>query len=293
MDIQTLKTFIRLSETLHFTKTSEQIPIAQPALSRKIKDLERSIGAPLFKRNKRNVALTPAGVFFKKAAQQAIDQLEHAIDRTRQIHNGLAGEIRIGYTHSIVQMILPKIIKAIHAEFPDVQTILREMSNNEQYKDLTEQKIDIGFATNPIVPDNLKSEVFFEDLFVLVLPKTYPLPKEKFRNIAAFAHEKFILPHEVEGSGYLHTVKSICLDAGFFPNVVHHTSSVNSAFRLVEAGLGITIEPKASLSGQNLAIKFIEMNKIPQKAQSVCLWNDNTELEHIQILKLIRKIING
>jgi DNA-binding transcriptional LysR family regulator len=293
VDIQTLKTFIKLAETLHFTKTSEQVLMAQPALSRQIKQLERSVGAELFRRNKRNVALTKAGAYFKEAAQQTLDQLDYAISRTRQIHNGEAGEIRIGYTHSIVQTILPEIIKEIRSRFPDVRTILREMNNNEQYKDLTEQKIDIGFATNPVVPKNLKSKIFFEDVFVVVLPKDHPLLKQRFRDLSAFSNETFILPHEIEGSGYVHTVESICLDAGFFPNVVHHTSSVNSAFKLVEAGLGITIEPKGSLAGQNLAIKFIELNKIPQKAQSVILWNEHTENEHLPILQLIRKIINS
>jgi len=291
MDIQTLKNFVQLAETLHFTKASEQVLMAQPALSRQIQQLERSIGAELFRRNKRNVSLTKAGVYFKQAAQQTIDQLTYAINRTQQIHNGEAGEIKIGYTHSIVQTILPEIIKEIRVKFPGVKTILREMNNNEQYRDLTEQKIDIGFATNPIVPENLKSRIFFEDVFVVVLPEGHPLLKKKLSDFSAFANEAFILPHEVEGSGYVRTVESICLDAGFMPNVVHHTSSVNSAFRLVEAGLGITIEPKGSLFGQNLAIKYIELDKIPQKAQSVILWNEHTENEHMPILQLIRQII--
>src|SRR6185437_4983371 len=98
MDTQTLENFIKLSDTLHFTKASEQVFMAQPALSRQIKQLEQTIGAELFKRNKRNVALTKAGVYFKQAAQQTIDQLQYAINRTRQIHNGEAGELRIGYT---------------------------------------------------------------------------------------------------------------------------------------------------------------------------------------------------
>ncbi|MEP6947642.1 MAG: LysR substrate-binding domain-containing protein [Ginsengibacter sp.] len=292
MDIQTLKNFIKLAETLHFTKASEQVFMAQPALSRQIKQLEQSIGAELFKRNKRNVSLTQAGVYFKEAARQTIDQLNYAINRTKQIHSGQAGEIKIGYTHSIVQTILPRIIKEIRAEFPDVKTILREMNNNEQCKDLAEQKIDIGFATNPIVPENLKSKIFFEDVFVVVLPENHYLLKEKFRDFSAFSKETFILPHEIEGSDYVYTVESICLDAGFFPNVVHHTSSVSSALKLVEAGLGITIEPRGSLSGQNLAIKFIELDNITQKAQSVILWNENTEKENLPILQLIKRIIN-
>jgi DNA-binding transcriptional LysR family regulator len=292
MDTQTLQNFITLAETLHFTKASEQVLMAQPALSRQIKQLEQTIGAELFKRNKRNVSLTKAGVYFKLAAQQTVDQLNFAISRTKQIHKGEAGEIKIGYTHSIVQTILPRIIKEIRAEFPDVKTILREMNNNEQYRDLAEQKIDIGFATNPIVPENLRSKIFFEDVFVVVLPKKHHLLKGEWKDFSVFSKETFILPHEIEGSDYVYTVESICLDAGFFPNTVHHTSSVSSALRLVEAGLGITIEPKSSLSGQNLAIRFIELNKISQKAQSAILWNENTEREHMPILKLIRRIIN-
>jgi DNA-binding transcriptional LysR family regulator len=293
MDIQTLKNFIKLTETLHFTKASAQVFMAQPALSRQIKQLERSIGAELFKRDKRNVSLTKAGTYFKQAAQQTIAQLDYAIKRTKQIHNGEAGEIKIGYTHSIVQTILPGIIKEIQTAFPGVKTILREMNNTDQYKDIAEQRIDIGFATNIIAPENIRSKIFFEDIFVVVLPENHYLLKEKFCDFSAFANETFILPHKIDGSDYVHTIESICLDAGFFPNVVHHTASVSSALKLVEAGLGITIEPKRSLSGQNLAIKFIELDMIPQKAQSAILWSEHTEYEHLPILQLIKKLINA
>ena len=292
MDIQTLRNFIKLADTLHFTKASQQVFMAQPALSRQIKQLEQSIGAQLFKRDKRNVSLTKAGVYFRQAAQQTVDQLNYAVSRAKQIHNGEAGEIKIGYTHSIVHSVLPQIIKEIRAEFPDVKTVLREMNNPEQYRDIAEHKLDIGFATNPIVPENLKSKVFFEDVFVVVLPENHRLFNEKITGFSALANETFILPHEIEGSDYVYTVESICLDAGFFPNVVHHTSSVSSALRLVEAGLGVTIEPKGSLSGQNLAIKYIELDTIPQKALSTILWSENTEHEHLPILQLIKRIIN-
>ena len=166
------------------------------------------------------------------------------------------------------------------------------MNNTDQYRDLENQKLDIGFVTNPIVPEHIQSEIYFEDNFVLVLPQNHPLLKKKFKGLAAFSNEYFILPHAIDGSDYVHTIESICLDAGFLPNTVHHTASVSSALKLVEAGLGITIEPKASLSGQHLAIKYIELNNISQKAQSAILWNENTENEHMPVLQLIRKIIH-
>lgn len=292
MDIETLKNFIKLADTLHFTKASEQVFMAQPALSRQIKQLEQTIGAELFKRNKRNVSLTKAGAYFRQAAQQTIEQLNYAINRTKQIHNGEAGEIRIGYTHSVVQTILPGIIKQIRAEFPGIRTVLREMNNTDQYRDLADQKLDIGFVTNPIVPENLKSKIFFEDVFVVVLPENHALLKTFPFDFSALSSETFILPDHVDGGDYVHTVEAICFDAGFLPNVVHHTASVSSALKLVEAGLGVTIEPKRSLSGQNLAIKYVELDKIPQKAQSTILWNENTEHEHNPILQLVKRVIN-
>jgi DNA-binding transcriptional LysR family regulator len=293
MDTQTLQNFIKLADTLHFTKASEELFIAQPALSRQIKQLEQSIGADLFKRDKRNVRLTNAGIYFKRAAQEAIDHLNYAIVRAKQIHTGGAGEIKIGYTHSIVQTILPKIVQEIHTAFPEVKTILREMNNTDQYRDLAERRLDIGFATNIIAPENIRSKIFFEDVFVIVLPEKHLLLKKKSRDLSAFSKEPFILPHRVDGSDYVHVVESICRDAGFFPNVVHHTASVSSALRLVEAGLGITIEPKRSLSGQNLAIKFIELNWIPQKAQSAIMWSEHTENEYLPILELVKKVIKS
>jgi DNA-binding transcriptional LysR family regulator len=293
MDTQTLKNFITLAETLHFTKASGQVLMAQPALSRQIRQLEESIGVELFKRNKRNVALTNAGAYFKRAAEQSLDQLNYAIERARQIHQGEAGEIRIGCTHSVVQTILPRMIKKIRTEFPGIKTILREMNNTDQYKDLGNHKLDIGFVTNPIVPEGIRSEIYFEDIFVLVLPQNHPMLKKKFKSLSAFSDEYFILPHRIDGSDYVHTVESICLDAGFLPNTVHHTASVSSALKLVEAGLGITIEPKASVSGHRLAIKCIELSHISQKAQSAILWNENTENEHMPVLQLIRKIIGS
>src|ERR1700761_9101185 len=290
MDTQTLQNFIKLAETLHFTKTSGQVFMAQPALSRQIKQLEQTVGAELFKRNKRSVSLTKAGVYFKQAAQQTLDQLDYAINHTKQIHNGEAGEIRIGYTHSIMQSILPQVIKEIRAEFPNIKTVLREMHNDEQYRDLTEQKLDIGFVTNPIVPAHLKSKIFQEDSFVAVVPVHHAVNASNF-NLHDLANEPFILPQEVEGSDYVSTVQSICMDAGFLPNVAHHTSSVSSALKLVEAGLCVTIEPKNSLLNQSMAIKYIELDKIPQKVQSVIMWTENTERDHMPVLDVIRRII--
>src|ERR1700712_2409300 len=98
MDLQQIKNFLLLSDTLNFRKAAEQINIVQPALSRQIQLLENEMGAMLFDRSKRTVALTEAGIFFQKEADRILQDLSKTIVRTAQVHNGEAGEVRI--THS-------------------------------------------------------------------------------------------------------------------------------------------------------------------------------------------------
>ena len=110
MDIYQLKNFLLLAERLNFRRAAEDTYIAQPALSRQIQQLEAEVGALLFRRDKRNVTLTPAGQNFQKEAHRLVEQWERACRRTGQIHRGEAGEIRIGHATSAMHSILARLL---------------------------------------------------------------------------------------------------------------------------------------------------------------------------------------
>ena len=132
MDLHTLRNFLHVARTLHFTKASHDALVAQPALSRQIKQLEEALGADLFKRNKRNVELTPAGIYFRAEVERMLAQWEYTCKRVAQIEKGEAGDIRIGYTHSAMQSFLPETIRQINQRFPEVRTRMFELTNLEQ-----------------------------------------------------------------------------------------------------------------------------------------------------------------
>jgi DNA-binding transcriptional LysR family regulator len=274
---------------LNFTQSATELNIVQPALSRKIKQLEEEMNVLLFKRNKRNVALTTAGTYFIKEVEQLVGQMDRIIKRTGEIHRGEAGEIKIGFTHSVMQSILPDILKNIHEKIPGMKTILREMNNRDQYLALQSGTLDVGFATNPLVPPFLKSKVFHIDNFVVLLPKDHPVSKNNYTDFSVFSEEAFIFPSLSDGPNYVRIVESICLEAGFKPTVVHETDSASTSFRLVEAGLGISIEPTSSIREQDLTVKIIELTEIPQKAELTMLWSAKLELEYPQLFELLSK----
>ena len=86
MDVQQIKNFLILCETLNFRKAAEQINIVQPALSKQIQLLESEVGALLFNRNKRRVALTEAGIFFQKETTRILHDLHKTVARTAQLY---------------------------------------------------------------------------------------------------------------------------------------------------------------------------------------------------------------
>ncbi|WP_103863873.1 LysR family transcriptional regulator [Aquimarina sp. I32.4] len=288
MNIQQLKSAIVLSEKLNFSRAAEELNIVQPALSRQIRQLEEKIGAILFKRDKRNVELTSAGVYFIKETKKLITQLEKIKKQTANIYNGQAGEITIGFTHSIMQTILPKILKTINHQIPGIKTILKEMNNRDQYLALQQDELDIGFATNPMVPLNLKSKVLYIDNFVILLPQDHSITKDNYRDVSVFANEEFIFPSMADGPNYVRILETICIDAGFIPKVIHETDSASTSFRLVEAGLGISFEPASSLRGHKFPIKTIELNNIKQKAELTMLWNPKRESENSRLFELLK-----
>ena len=288
MNIQQLKSVLALSKKLNFTRAAEEMNIVQPAMSRQIKQLEEEIDAILFNRNKRNVQLTAAGKFFVGEVEGMLNKLDKVIKRTSQIHYGNAGEIRIGFTHSVMQSILPDILRNIKTQMPGMKTILKEMNNHDQYFALQQGKLDLGVATNPMVPKGLKSAVLHTDNFVVLLPVNHPVNESNYKDFSVFSEEEFIFPSREDGPHYVHTVESVCIGAGFTPKVVHETDSASTSFRLVEAGIGISLEPISSMRNQHFQIKAIELKEISQKAKLTMIWNPESEREHPKLFELLK-----
>src|SRR5882757_1946946 len=180
MDIQKIKNFIVLCNSLNFRKAAMQINIVQPALSRQIQLLENEMGAMLFNRSKRTVTLTEAGVFFQKEADRILQDLSKTIIRVAQVHNGEAGEVRVTHSSSAMNTVVPSFLIRVKHKWPDLKTIAQETSNFEQIEMLLTRKTDMGVAPNILLPPQVNSKILYKENFVLILPGDHPLSKKKF-----------------------------------------------------------------------------------------------------------------
>ncbi len=286
MDIQQIKNFLVLCDTLNFRKAAEQINIVQPALSRQIQLLENEVGALLLNRSKRTVTLTTAGIFFQKEVARVLHDLDKTILRTAQLHKGEAGEIKVTHASSAMNKVVPSFLVRMKEKWPYLKTTVQEASNFQQIEMMLARKTDIGIAPNITLPPEMNSKILYKENFVLILPNKHPLSKKRWTDLSVLKNETFILPQFSTGIGYVEAILQICQGYGFKPKVAHESAHSTGVLRLVEAGLGISIEPISSVRGTNMNIKLIELKNLPQKAVMTLFWLQEREEELNRFIKI-------
>lgn len=254
VELRHIRYFIVLAEELNFSRAAERLHISQPPLSRQIKELEEEIGARLFHRTKRYVALTNAGEVFLKKAYQILDQVDQACTAARAMES--KEELVIGFTGTAQD-----IVPAIHTYtdlYPSVSIVLQQMTTAEQIKALHEKKIDIGLVTSPIHNEEIKTKFLKRCPFMLVMPKSHPLAFKPSLYMHELEQESFIMTTRSAGALYYDRFIEIFQNAGFKPNITIHAHDLHTVLTLVSAGLGITLTPSTIQPYSEVISKKVE-----------------------------------
>src|SRR5699024_10333953 len=111
MELRHLRYFVTVAEELHFGKAAKRLNISQPPLSQQIKQLEKELCVPLFRRTKQRVELTDAGEVFLSIAYEILNQVEQACEEAQRVNQGEIGQLVIGFTGAMVFDLLPYIYK--------------------------------------------------------------------------------------------------------------------------------------------------------------------------------------
>jgi len=269
------KYFLSVAQELHFRKAAEKLYISQPGLSRQIKQLEDDMGVKLFERHNRKVELTPAGTYFAFALEKHFKMLDEVIEHTKLLNDGMAGKLTIGYVGSAMQREIPDLLLKFQEVNNKVLITLKEMDNSTQVEAILNNGIDVGFVRQSWLPKHIGVKETKEETFAVVLPKSHPITQDTFTGLSQFKDEHFILFDSQYSESYYETVMQIFDDSGFTPIISHSTVNASSIFRLVENKLGVSIVPTSLVQGYDMAIKVIELDKIPQRTSLKIIWNEN------------------
>ncbi|MDW3192418.1 MAG: LysR family transcriptional regulator [Cytophagales bacterium] len=290
IELRHLTYFKVVAEELHFRRAAERLHITQPGLSRQIKQLEEVIGTALFVRDKRSVQLTASGKFLLGEVDVIQNQLEQVIQTTRLIGKGEEGELRIGFVGSAMHGVIPDLLKQLSTQFPKIHTRLDQLDNRRQIEAITHDRLDIGFIRSQQVPEGVKRLEVLNEPFSLVLPAGHVLTTQNFQQISQLRHEHFILFSQDYSYDYYQLVMSIFDAEGFAPKVIHRSVHPSTIFRLVEQGLGVAIVPSSLQHGFDLKVRFISLDRLPQRTVLSAIWKQNNRNPVLEkFVTLVRK----
>ncbi|GAA3446260.1 LysR family transcriptional regulator [Planomonospora venezuelensis] len=175
MNLQQLRYVVATAEHRTMTDAARSLYIAQPALSRAIRDLERELGMTLFARSGRGVVVTAQGRRVVKLAREALDAV-HEIEALSTHGHSSEAELRIASTPSLEPGLAGRILPAYTAEHPGVRVhIVRCDGRDGVVNAIRNQRADIGLTDLP-VPTDLVSHPLERQEIVLISPPGLDLP---------------------------------------------------------------------------------------------------------------------
>ncbi len=258
MELRHLRYFIAVAEYLNFSRAAQELHIAQPPLSRQIRQLEDDLGVTLFVRNKRRVELTKAGRIFLEEARKLVVQAGHATEVARHAQKGESGIVRIGIASGLGGVVSGMVAEHCR-RMPAIEIECKDIFSTPQNEALATREIDVGFLRPPVDGDRLDCELLFEERFLVVLPKNHRLATRKSLRLKDVAEETLIIFDRNFSTGLYDQILGLFRRQGRTPHlsVTHVEAHEEAGAIMVASGKAIFIGAGAmvnrSVSGIDLA----------------------------------------
>ena len=267
MELRQLQQFIAVAEALNFRRAAERLHMAQPPLSVAIRKLEEEVGARLFERQPRGVALTAAGTAALGVAHRCVNEAAALRSAAQAAAGGESGLLRVGFVGSATYALMPRLLPAFRARYPQVELVLRESTNLELLVLVERNELDIGLVRYPTgSASDLRFEIVEHDVFCAVLPAAHPLAKKKRLTLAMLAREPFVDYASTRVPG-LHAIVMLAFQqAGLAPRVSQEATQVQTVISLVQSGMGVALVPSVSARLAPRDVVFRRVDDLPASA---------------------------
>lgn len=276
VELKHVRQFLAVAETRNFHRAAETLKMAQPALSRGIQALEHQVGVPLLARNNREVSLTAAGQAFLGPCSELAQQLDRAVFRARQAHDGLRGVLNIGYTDFAIAGMLPGLLRAFRQRFPMVALSLQYAATDQQMEMLEAGRLDIAFLTRPVSGTGLQHLAVQAEPLGVCLPVSHALASRSSLSLSALSDQHWVFGEPALWRQFRRHVDQMFLKAGFIPRIVQEAYNTDCIIGMVAAGLGITLHvPNANARHRN-EVAFIPLTDPNPPLITEAVWRATT-----------------
>ena len=246
MDPRKLRYFLAVAEELHFGRAARRLNISQPPLSMQIRALEDELGALLFTRDRRNVALTEAGRVLLVEARNVLLQIDHARNAVQRAARGEVGRLAIGFITPVEYNVLPPLLGEFRRSYPGISLSLREVMTDQQLAELESGTLDVGLLTAPVDRPTLCCHRVWRERMIVAIPAVHALARSTAPiSVRRLASEQFVMfPRSIAPALYDDVIQ-FCRGGGFSLTIAQEVAQSHTIISLVSAGLGLAIVPES------------------------------------------------
>ncbi len=245
ISLRQLRYFDALARSLHFGRAADECAVTQPALSMQIQELEKELSAVLIERTRTGAKLTPEGEEIARRTRQILASVRDLADYARHSGRVLTGALRLGVIPTIAPYVLPKLLPALRAAYPDLDLHLREAQTQYVLADLAGGQLDAVLLSLPIDEPEIETLELFADAFVLAMPAGKQVRGKALATPKLFENERLLLLEE--GHCLRDQALSFCSLKQVQNLDTFGTTSLSTLVQMVANGFGVTLLPKMSL----------------------------------------------
>jgi DNA-binding transcriptional LysR family regulator len=243
MDLKHLRYFKAVAEELNFRKAAEKLHMSQPPLSQQIKELESSLGVPLFQRLKNGNKLTEAGKILYQYTVEVFERMELAEEHIKALREKKAGRLLLGLVPGMRPSKIVKALSSFKSLYPNIDITISENCTTTLVSNILESQLDIAVVFGQVESNSIEWISLGTEEYRIVVPPNHRLAKRKQISAKDIIEEPLIL-YKRQDQPYLYdALMRILSTNGKAPKVVNELSSPRTRVSLVQQGMGLTFAP--------------------------------------------------
>lgn len=276
INVQQARCFLAVAEELHFGRAAARLHLAQPPLSRTIKQLERELGTRLFDRNTRTVRLTASGSALVQPARDLLEAARRAGEAAQSAAGDEVGTVRIAFAGLSTHGLVASLARRIRLRHPGIRLELSSQNfAMPAMRLLLNGDSDLALGRWDVVPASIHAEVALPDSLVMAMPASHPLSERQRISIHELKDSAFISLPPHEGAVLPDRLRQLSKERGFVADIVQLAPDTQTALALVSAEVGchLTLETVSRVASDP-HIRFVPLQEPAHDVDLRAAWRD-------------------
>ncbi len=264
MSMRQMRMLVAVAEQRSVVRAGSKLRVAQPAISRAVRELERALGVTLFERLPQGMTLTVFGEVLLRHIRAIFGELRDAGEELQSLQDASYGQVTIGCTRLLIAGVLPRALSAFMRAHPRINVTLSEANTTTLIGELRARNLDIVLGRLPASADregDLEYKSLFDEKLALVAAPDHPIARRKNVSLSSILHETWVLP--LRNSMLFRVIAETLSRNGLsLPAVRAQVESPRIMFELVATANMIALAPMSHLIDADVKHRLVVVSRM-------------------------------